>query len=131
MSRMEELEILKAALAVAVADGQLRRSEMGVVKGLAARLGVGQASFEAMVEAAEQDESITDNILIQSKERARSALELLVAQARIDGEISERERNVLVRIAFSLNITGDEFQAIYQAGVERADEIRKSRKGSS
>jgi tellurite resistance protein len=124
---MEDVELLKAALAVALADGELRRSEMGVVKGLAARIGVGRASFDAMLAAAEQDDSVADNILIRSAEHARTALELLVAQARIDGEISEEERNVLVRIACSLGVTGDAFQAVYQDGIKRADRIRRSR----
>jgi tellurite resistance protein len=128
---MEDLELLKAAIAVAVADGELRRSEMGVIKGLAARIGVGRASLDAMLGAAEAGESIADNILIQSPRRARSALELLVAEARIDGEVSEEERSLLVHIATSLGITGSDFQAVYQAGIERADRIRKSRDGSS
>lgn len=127
MRNIEELELLKAALAVAVADGEIRRSEMGVVEGLAMRLGVGRASLEAMLEAAQKDDSTADNILIRSKERARRALELLVAQARIDGEISAEERGVIVRIATSLNLTGDEFQSIYEAGIARADRLRESR----
>ena len=127
MGSMEDLELLKAALAVALADGEIRRSEKGVVQGLARRVGVGQPSLDAMIEAAEQDDSIADNILIGSKATARSALELLVAQARIDGEVSNEERGVLVRIATTLAITGDEFQAVYQAGIKRADKIRKSR----
>ncbi len=130
MGLMEELELLKAAIAVACADGELRRSEMGVVEGLAARVGVGKASFDAMVAAAEQDDSIADNILIRSKEQAHKAFELLVAQARIDGHISNEERNILVRIASSLGILGDEFQTIYEAGIQRADKIRKSREGA-
>ncbi len=129
MGSMEDLELLKAALVVAVADGGIRRSEKGVVQGLAQRVGIGRASLEAMIEAAEQDDSIADNILIGSTATARSALKLLVAQARIDGEVSDEERSVLVRIATTLGITGDEFQAIYQAGIKRADEIRKSRQG--
>lgn len=129
MGTMEDLELLKAALAVAMADGELRRSEKGVVEGLALRVGVGRVSFEAMLEAAERDDSIADNILIGSPARARAAFELLVAQARIDGEITTEERSVLVRIASSLRITGDDFQAIYEAGVKRADDIRRSRKG--
>ena len=84
-----------------------------------------------MIEAAEQDDSIADNILIRSKERAHTAFELLVAQARIDGEISNEERSVLVRVASSLGITGNEFEAIYGAGIKRADNIRKSRRGES
>jgi tellurite resistance protein len=126
---MEDIELLKAALAVAVADQELKRSEMGVLEGLAKRVGLGSVSFEAMLEAAQTDESFADNILIQSRERARSALELLVGLARIDGLISEEERKVIVRIATSLGITGDEFEKAYLAGIRRADEIRR-RKGA-
>lgn len=127
MGAIEDLELLKAALAVAMADGELRRSEKGVVEGLAERIGIGRVSFEAMLEAAEKDDSIADNILLRSKEKAHSAFELLVAQARIDGEISDDERSLLVRIATSLGITGTDFETVYLAGVKRADRIRKSR----
>ena len=71
---MEEIELLKAAMAVALADKELRRSEMGLLEGLAKRAGVGPASFAAMVEAAREDESFADNILIQSKANARSVV---------------------------------------------------------
>ncbi len=127
---MEDLELLKATMAVAVADGQLLRAEMGVVQGLAERIGVGRVSFEAMLDAARQDKSFADNILIQSKAKARSALELLVGLARIDGLISDEERAVIVRIATSLGITGDEFERIYLAGIARADTLRRSRKAA-
>ena len=127
MGTMEDLELLRAAMALALADGEVARSEKGVLQGLAKRIGIGEASFEAMLEAAAHDDSIADNVLIQSKETARSGFELLVAQARIDGQISEEERGVLVRIATALGITDDEFQAAYAAGIKRADTIRKSR----
>jgi tellurite resistance protein len=126
MGNMEDLEVLKAAMSVAVADGRISRSEMGVLKGLAARLGVGGASLEAMLDVARGDDFQADNILIRSKERARAALELLVAEARIDGDISFEERDVIVRIAASLNIVGDEFQSVYESGIARADRIRNS-----
>ena len=128
MKDLDQLELFKAALAVAVADGEIRRSEKGVLEGLARRVGIGRMSFEAMIEAAEQDESFADNILIRSEKSARMALELLVAQARIDGEISDSEREVIVRIATKLGLAGDDFQSIYQAGIARADKIRKSRR---
>ena len=131
MQGIEQLELLRAALAVAVADGEIRRSEMGVVEGLAVRVGVGRASLDAMLEAARQDNSIADNILIRSKDRARTALELLVAQARIDGQISRQERDVIVRVATSLGITGDDFQTVYEAGIARADRLRESRQDPS
>ncbi len=124
---MEDTELLKATIALAVADGKVRRSEMGVVKGLAQRVGVGETSLQAMFEAAERDESFADDILIRSKDKARAAIKLLVGQARIDGEISDDERSLLVRIATSLGITGTDFETVYLAGVKRADRIRKSR----
>lgn len=37
---------------------------------------------------------------------------------------------MIVRISSALGITGDDFQAIYSAGIARADTIRKAR-GSS
>lgn len=131
MTDMEQLELLRAAIALAMADGQLSRSEKGVIEGLARRVGVGEVSLEAMLDSAQADDSIADNILIGSKKRARVALELLVAQARIDGEISDEERSVLVRIAKSLGFTTDEFQGVYEAGLARADVLRRSRRGSA
>lgn len=127
MNQMDQLEILRAAMAVAVADGDLRRSEKGVLRGLADRVGVGAVTFDAMVEAAEQDPNFIDGIMLTSKESAPFCIELLVAQARIDGEISTQEREVIVRIAALLDVLGDEFQRVYEAGIRRADKIRKRR----
>ena len=99
---MDDLALLRAAIAVALADGELRRSEMGVLKGLALRAGVGQMSFDAMLEAAKEGADLAGNVAMISPDAARTALELLVAQARIDGEISREEREVIVRIAMDL-----------------------------
>ena len=125
MKDIEKLELLKAVLAVAAADGEIRPAEKGVFEGLAARIGVGQASLAAMLNAAQRGETIPQGILMQSPESARTALELLVAEARIDGQISDQERRLLIRIGDRLKITGEEFEAIYRAGIVRADQIRK------
>ena len=134
VDKTEELELLKAAIAVAVADGKLRQSEMGVVEGLAARCGVEQRSLKAMLAAAAKGAGAVDSIVFRSKDAARKAFELLVAQAHIDGEISKEEHDVLRRIAASLGIAGDEFgiggnefRSLYQRGIKRADAIRKAR----
>lgn len=133
MKNLDQLELFKAALAVAVADGKLTRSEMGILKGLAARVGIDRASFEAMLEKAQSRASLVDNIaagaiLLRSRDGGRSALELLVAEARIDGEISDEEREVLIRVASKFGLAGHEFQSIYQAGIARADRIRAARR---
>lgn len=124
---MQDLELLRAALSLAVADGEVRRSEKGVLAGLARRCGVGRVSFDAMLAEAETNKTIPDHILIPNPQKAGEAFELLVAQARIDGEISEAEREVLVRIAAALRIEGEDFSRLYEAGIRRADAVRKRR----
>jgi hypothetical protein len=64
-------------------------------------------------------------------EPARRALELLVAQAKLDGDVTEDERSVLVRIATDLGVHDDEFQEVYRRGVERAVEIRRRKSSGS
>jgi tellurite resistance protein len=127
MGQMEDMELLRAATAVAMADGELRRSEMGLLRGLADRVGVGQVSFDAMIGAAESGALLPENILISDPERAKTALELLVAQARMDGEISPQEREILVRIASALRINGEAFTATYESGIRKADQLRRRR----
>ncbi len=127
MEHTEQMDLLKAALAVAMADGVLSRGEKGIIAGLAKRVGIGKASLEAMLEAAGQDQSIADHILIKNKAQAHNAFELFVAEARIDGEISQSEFDLLLRIAKSLSITEEDFPIVYHAGLSRADELRKAR----
>jgi uncharacterized tellurite resistance protein B-like protein len=129
MKDMEKLELLKAALEVAVADGKLASEEVGFIQALAGKAGVGTESLKAMVERVQKQGNLEENILISSPRSARMAVELLVAEARIDGEITDAEREILVRIATSLKVTGDEFQQLYSAGLSRADRLRKSRQG--
>ncbi len=124
---MENAELLRAAIAMAVADGKISRSEMGVVEGLAQRAGIGAVTIEAMFEAAANDETFADNLVLQPKDRAVKAVELLVGLARIDGEISSEERELIVRIAASLDIVDNEFRQAYEAGIRRADDLRKAR----
>ena len=124
---MENAELLRAAIAMAVADGKISRSEMGVVEGLAQRAGVGAVTIEAMFEAAANDETFADNLLLQPKDRAIKAVELLVGLARIDGEVSSEERALIVRIATSVDVVDDEFRRAYEAGIKRADDLRKAR----
>ncbi len=127
MQDREILDLFKAALMLGAVDKELTRAELGVIEGLAAKVGVGQASFEAMKAAALRGDSLADNVCFSSPEAAYRALELLVAQARIDGEITDEERGFLVRLADRLGITGQEFQAVIQAGIRRADELRRRR----
>jgi tellurite resistance protein len=129
MSLSEDLEILNAVLALAVVDGKLSESEKGVFQGLAARIGVGEVSLNAMIERAKHDPEVYRDLHITPPAKARQVMELLVAQARADGEISDSERELLVKISQKFQIGPDEFGRIYATGVARADELRRRRTG--
>jgi tellurite resistance protein len=126
----EDLELLNAVLALAMADGSLSRSEMGVIEGLAARLGVGRVSLEAMIGRARREPEMFKDLRIKDSKKARRAMALLVAQARIDGEISGAEREMLVKIALQLGIETQEFGKLYSEAITQADELR-TRRGHS
>ena len=78
-----------------------------------------------MLGAAESDPTFADKILISSPDKARLAVEILVVEAGLDGEISPRERVVIQHIARQLKITDEELGELYEAGVRRADALRK------
>jgi hypothetical protein len=80
-----------------------------------------------MTEAAVRGDLREHVPLIRDRERAKTALELLIAQARLGGNVTDQERGLLVSIADRLAIKGDDFAAVYKAGILRADEIRKRR----
>jgi len=127
MGLNEELEVLNAVLALAMADGRMSKGEKGIVRGLAARVGVGEVSLNAMIQRAKSDPEMLRDFHIGSPAKARQALELLVAQARIDGEISDAERGLLVTIGQRLGIDTEEFGRIYAAAVARADDLLRRR----
>lgn len=123
----DDLELLNALLALAVVDGKLSGGERGVIEGLAVRVGVGAVSLNAMIDRAQREPDLHESIRITDPKNARRAMELLVAQARIDGEIADEERDMLVKMALTLEIDTDEFGEIYARGVTKADEIRRRR----
>ena len=128
-SNLDQVELLQAVIALAAADGTISASERGVLTSLAVRAGVGKASLDAMVERALNDASVRDDLFRRTRSEAERALELLVAMARLDGEITEEERELLVHVTGALNIPTERFADIYRRGVERADALRQSRPG--
>ena len=84
-----------------------------------------------MLSAAVGGEKREPDLVIRSPHQARLALELLVAEARLDGDITCEERELLFHLATRLGIEGDVFQTVYEAGLARADRLRKSRNANA
>ncbi|MCH7813215.1 MAG: hypothetical protein IID40_04250 [Planctomycetes bacterium] len=125
MSRQADLEVLQAVLAVAGADGELTRSEKGVYESLARRIGADAVTVWTMMNNVRTDPSLRDKLFTTKVGDPKKAMKLLVATARIDGEISDQERELLVDISTRLGIDATEFGALYREGLAAADEIRR------
>ena len=128
MSYREKRDVFEAVLAVAGADGRITRAERGLIEALAERVGVGRASLRAMIERATRESGFKKNLSLGKVGDPIKAMELLVATARVDGEISEAERQLLVHIADVWDIPSDEFVAAFKRGLATADRLRAKRK---
>ncbi|MHC4089084.1 MAG: hypothetical protein ACYSVY_02185 [Planctomycetota bacterium] len=127
MAKQADLEVLQAVLAVAGADGDFARSEKGVYEQLAQRIGASATTVWNMMNNVRTDPVLRENLFKTKLRDPAAAMKLLVATARIDGEISEQERSLLVDISSKLGIGADEFGRIYREGIAAADELRKRR----
>lgn len=127
MDQAEHLELLRALLAVAIADGTISRGEKGVVQKLAARAGVDAASLDEMMEEARSGPVLESRMFRPVLEDPATAMRLLVATAQIDGEISEEERTVLVDISLKLGVPPGRFGEVFAEGVALADQLRKDK----
>ncbi len=125
----ESLELLRAALAMAAADGRISGHEKALLKALAQRAGVGALSLDAMVADAVNNPASHDTLFQRAIDDPERAMQLLVAVAQIDGKISEEERNLLVDISFVLGVSAERFNEIFQAGLASVKRVRKQREG--
>ncbi|GJM23603.1 MAG: hypothetical protein DHS20C16_00180 [Phycisphaerae bacterium] len=126
----EQIELLKALIALSAADGKISASERGLLCSFAGRIGIGSASLEAMIERAMSDPSARDDLFHRTMSNPQLALEMLVATARLDGNITTSERDVLIHVRGLLEISMDDFAEVYERGIQRADTLRKARYSS-
>ncbi len=123
----DSFELLKAALAMAAADGRISGHEMGLLKALAKRAGVGSVSLEAMIRQARENPASHESLFHRAVKDPERAMQLLVGAANIDGQISEEERNLLVDISFVLGVSSDRFSEIFQAGLAASKRVHRGR----
>ena len=128
MKHREQRELFQAVLAVAGADGTITRAERGLLEALAERVGVGRASLKAMIERATREPGFKANRSVHRVNDPPKAMELLVGAARIDGEISEEERQLLVHVAAVWDIPNEEFIETFKRGLATADRLRAKRR---
>ncbi len=127
MNKREEAGLLRAVVALAVADGAISRSERGVLANLAQRVGISRRTLTTMVGRARRDPAARDELFRRAASDPALTLEMLVAVAQIDGSIHVEERRLLEIMMEKLDVPFSQFDEIYQRGVERADALRRRR----
>lgn len=121
----DDKQLLEALVVLAAADGLITRGERGLLKRLAARIGVSSAALDATIEGAMRDPPRRQKLFRKAISKPELAMELLVAAARIDGAIDKAEERILVEVMGKLKIRTERFKELYRRGVARADALRR------
>ena len=109
MDGMVKVQVLRAACCVAGADGLNEPPERRIVDLLAREVGVGDASLQAMLErATEEDDYYKDQFRVL-KSDPKETMALLFSVALADGKLEQSELDVLGRLAQKLGVTDEQF----------------------
>ncbi len=120
MIPMQRVELLKAACCVAGADGETTDRELELLERLASDVGVGTASFTAMMERAKSDTSFCQAQFKYLQDNQVDCMAVLLQVAIADGSISTDEQEVLRHLAKNLKIPSDVFNELVQQANEVA-----------
>ena len=111
-----EVEVLRAACCIAALDDEVCQKERAILEKLRQRIGVGEVSFQAMLDRARRDHSFYEEQFKILQVEPDAAIKLLVSLAAADREITLNERVVLQHFAEKLGMTQERFEQIYAAG---------------
>ncbi len=128
MPDQANLQLLEAVFAVATADDVLTKAEEAVFNKLAERVGANSMAIWRIKTRLNTEPEAREQLFSQEVPDPYAAMKLLVATARIDGEISAEERNLLENISSKLKLTGNDFLRAYDDGITAADNVRRRKK---
>ena len=114
MQGMTKVEVLRAACCVAGIDGTTDEKELSILKELAEKVGVGQASLQAMIDRAETDQAFYREQFRVLKSDPSETIKLLLGVALADGRLGNRESQVLRLLALQLDVQGDEYDRWFE-----------------
>lgn len=124
ISKNDAVDILKAALVMAVVDGKVTDGERAVMKAVAQRAGIRPDDLETMIREVADAPGSRQKLFERAIAEPERAMQLLVAAAVIDGRVSEPERHLLVEVSDALGIGALRFNELFQAGMMSAKRVR-------
>lgn len=114
MTPIQRVELLRAACCVAAADGEITDGELVLLRRLAADVGVGRASFQAMLERASRDSDFSKSQFVIFNENRSECIAALMEIAVSDGTICQQEEEVLRTLASNLKVSDEAFEQVLQ-----------------
>lgn len=121
-----EVEILRAACCIAAMDEEVCERERPILEKLRERLGVGQVSFQAMLDRAHSDHNFYEEQFKIARVDPDHAIKTLLLLAAADHQITLNERVVLQHFAEKLGMPQDRFDQIYRAAEKHIERERGS-----
>ena len=118
MTPMQRVDVLRAACCVAGIDGTPGESERKIIEKLAADIGVGQASMEAMIARGATDPKFHEEQFRVLKASPQESIASLLQVARADGKLSQNETAVLKSLSDKLGIDDDTFAQLIASVVK-------------
>lgn len=121
MKSFEKLEVLRAAVCVVGADGEVGETENRLIDRLADEIGVGQASREAMLERGKTDPNFCEEMFRVLKISPKDTIITLFQVAMVDGKLGDEEIRVLGRFAEKLGIKKESFNSLVEQAQSKLD----------
>lgn len=112
MTPMQRVDVLRAACCVAGIDGQPNENEIKVINKLAAEVGVGRASLEAMIERGATDPNFHEEQFRVLNADPQATMAALLEVAMADGSVSDEETRVLRALSSRLSVTEEVFNEL-------------------
>jgi len=121
---MSQVEVLRAACCIAGVDGNVCEKEVELLKQLAAHVGVGRASLDAMIRRAQEDRSFFQEQFKFLHSDPEAAMSVLFQVALSDGKIPDDQRVVLHFLADKLGMDDKRFNQYLEAAENKLDAPR-------
>lgn len=107
-----DVELLSAACCIAAMDGEICQRESRALARLKEAAGVGEASFNAMIDSAANDRSFYERQFRYAAGDPARTIALLFKVAAIDGAVSMEERVMIRHFADKMKLPEADFERL-------------------
>ena len=113
--------MLGQAVSMMMADGKMEESELAILRGIAARLGIGEADVERIL----NDPGEVDLTLPQDPFKRALFLIFLISMMCADGRTGEEELKALHSMGSSVGYTAEQIEAAVEAFAAALEEQKE------